>query len=273
MRFPTTMTHPAGTSPRRGAVGLSLRLRIVLTLACALCLLVTAGAVFWYQDARYSLPTPKPPTLATVPVGTRIILPASFKLSSPHDSRPLLLHFFNPDCPCSRFNAAHIRALRLRFGNQVRFAAIAQMSSVATVPPAQLAESATTSATRLFGPGIETLVDDHGEIAAACGVYSTPQAAILAPAPSPPATVEAPVPPGDSTTGRTLLFRGNYNTSRYCADPQTEFVRLALTALVNHSPLPPASREAMTAYGCELPANLAASSPPATNPITAKGSL
>lgn len=54
---------------------------------------------------------------------------------------------------------------------------------------------------------------------------------------------------------RTLLFRGNYNVSRYCTDPGTEFACIALESVVNHTPLPPATQTALIAYGCELPAN------------------
>src|SRR5262249_46492721 len=44
---------------------------------------------------------------------------------------------------------------------------------------------------------------------AEAGVYSTPQAVLL-----------------DAKSH--IVFRGNYNVSRYCTDPRTEFVRIAL---------------------------------------------
>ena len=213
------------------------RLKIVLTLGCAVLLLAAVSVVFWYQDGRYSLPTPRPPTLAAVSVGDTVNLPTLPNTAASTDDRPLLLHFVNPDCPCSRFNADHVRALRNRFGANVRFVAVIQ--SLGEQNESHLRESLAAAA-RLFGPEMEAAVDSDGKIAAACGVYSTPQAAILAPG-----------------AHQVLLFRGNYNVSRYCADPQTEFVRLALTALVGHQPLPAQSRAAMVAYGCELPTNLA----------------
>ena len=106
---------------------------------------------------------------------------------------------------------------------------------------------------RLFGPDLEATVDEDGSIAAACGVYSTPQAAIVSGGPN-----------------RTLLFRGNYNTARYCTAPETEFVRLALESLVDGRLIPPPTREVMVAYGCELPTNMAVVRSPASGQPIAK---
>ena len=166
-----------------------------------------------------------------------VVLPASL-LPAPGDQRPLFLHFFNPECPCSRFNADHVRALQARFGAQARFVAVVQTTDD---QDAARRQAGLGTVATLFGRGMAAVLDDDGKIAAACGVYSTPQAVILTAGSAP-----------------TLLFRGNYNASRYCADPQTEFARQALTAVVNHRGLPAESRAAMIAYGCELPANVLA---------------
>ena len=215
----------------------SYRLRLAATLGSAACLLAAVGVTFWYQDLRYTLPTPRPAALADVAPGQIVVLPPGLP-PAPGDPRPLFLHFFNPECPCTRFNAEHIRALRTSFGAQARFVAVMQTDETRNAADRQ---KSLESVAALFGPGLDAVVDDGGAIAAACGVYSTPQAVILTPGPT-----------------RSLLFRGNYNSSRYCADPQTEFARLALTAVVSHRPLPAGSRAAMLAYGCELPANVAA---------------
>jgi hypothetical protein len=52
-------------------------------------------------------------------------------------------------------------------------------------------------------------------------------------------------------TGR-LAYRGNYNVSRYCTDPRTEFVRIALEQMVAETDKL-ASLPNLAAYGCELP--------------------
>ena len=206
-------------------------------LGGAVLLLGLTGLTFWYQDLRYSLPTPRPAAWREVSQGQAVSLPPRLAATR-QDGRPLLLHFFNPDCPCSRFNADHLRALRQRFGDRVRFVAVVQVEDGRH---ADSQDRGLDTVGRLFGPGMEAVVDTDGRIAAACGVYSTPQAALLS-----------------GGTARTLLFRGNYNTARYCADPQTEFVRLALQAFVNGQPISAPAREAMVAYGCELPVNVAA---------------
>src|SRR5262245_36354910 len=76
---------------------------------------VLAGAVvtaFWYQDWRYSLPTPQPPDWHPSAIGSPVHWPATVPAAAlSHPSRPLFLHFFNPDCPCSRFNLEHVRSL------------------------------------------------------------------------------------------------------------------------------------------------------------------
>lgn len=214
--------------------------RTALVLGCAVAFLALIGTMFWYQDLRYSLPTPKPPTLAAVTQGEAVTLPGGIAPSKT-DHRPLLLHFFNPGCPCSRFNAEHVRELHERFAGRVRFIAVLQVEEL---PTADERDKCLAVAEAALGPGLETVIDEGGKIAAACGVYSTPQAVFLT--------------AGDH---HTVLFRGNYNASRYCADPRTEFVRLALEAYVKGEPPPPEPPAATLSYGCELPANLAITKP------------
>ena len=72
-------------------------------------------------------------------------------------------------------------------------------------------------------------------IANAAGVYATPQAVLV-------------------NARRELVYRGNYNTSRYCSNPETEYVRIALESLVGRSA--PANLPESPAYGCELPSNV-----------------
>ncbi|MES1226908.1 MAG: AhpC/TSA family protein, partial [Bacteroidota bacterium] len=66
----------------------------------------TIAALFWYNEWVYSLPTPVPENYIAVPPGQRIDAVGKFNFDN---SRPLFIHFFNPDCPCSRFNVAHFK--------------------------------------------------------------------------------------------------------------------------------------------------------------------
>lgn len=204
------------------------KIRFLLTsLTACFCTGIIVGA-FWFQDWQYSLPTPRPPTLRQPSVGTRLALPAG--LAShwiPQDERPLYLHFFSLDCPCSRFNLDHVRELVAKYGKTVRTIVVLQTEDA----PASL-----RGFQKLNLP-VEVVADEGGTIAAAYGVYSTPQAVLL------------------DSEGR-LYYRGNYNIARYCADPKTEFVRLALDALTAGKPVPSFPAAASRAYGCALPANL-----------------
>lgn len=184
------------------------------------------GGMFWYQDWRYSLPTPKPKDLKEPSLGMVVAVPLmrDTDLSELLD-RPVLLHFFNPDCPCSRFNLDHVRTLHRQFGGKVNFVAVLEGAN---------SEHLRQQYARLNLP-VPAIVDSDQSIAGSLGVYSTPQAVLL-------------------DRNQRLSYRGNYNTSRYCTAPQTEFVKLALESLLNeggNNELPPTA--ATTAYGCSLP--------------------
>jgi hypothetical protein len=190
-------------------------------VAFVLLLFAGIGGAFWYEDWRYSLPTPKPRDLKQEPLGTRVALPASI---SQQPGRPLHIHFFNSGCPCSRFNLDHFKSLVRRYRGRVDFVAVVQgrerASSLAKFDKHRI--------------GIPSVYDQERLIARDLGVYSTPQAVIL------------------DRQGQ-LYFRGNYNKTRYCTARETEYARAALDSLVAGLPAPVPAPAAVLAYGCELP--------------------
>ena len=202
----------------------SSRLRVALVVAgCAVLFAVIAGA-FWYEDLRYSLPTPRPEALYQPPLGSELGVDKWLSEAGLDASkRPVLVHFFNPDCPCSRFNVEHLRKLKARFGERVFFVGAVQSNKRGAKLEAKMAA---------LDLGIPWFIDADGRRAAQAGVYSTPQAVLV-------------------DAGGHIIYRGNYNTSRYCTDPRTEFVRIALERLVEAGHAPPPID--MPAYGCELP--------------------
>ncbi len=222
---PRATETDAAAMPAADAHDAPPRGKVVIVFGVASLCLAYAVAAFWYGDVRYSLPTPRPPDLVEPPVGG--LLPVDEWIAGAgvrRDGRPVLLHFFNPDCPCTRFNAAHLGTLRARFGDLVRFVGVAEA-------PAGLDVREAVAELEL---GIPVVVDDDGRIAARAGVYSTPQAVLVG-------------------SGGELVYRGNYNASRYCTDPRTEYVRIALEALARdaseHAP------RGTLPYGCSLPEN------------------
>src|SRR5437868_188186 len=77
--------------------------------------------IFWYSELRYNLPTPKPQNYLEVKQGEYIALAG---LQSTATGKPLFLHFFNPDCPCSRFNIPHFKSLVKEYGDKISFAIV-----------------------------------------------------------------------------------------------------------------------------------------------------
>ncbi|MCS7084477.1 MAG: AhpC/TSA family protein [Bacteroidia bacterium] len=190
---------------------------VVLTLAAG-----AAIYIFWAQDVKDRLPTPIPTDYKFVPVGSRVELESLL----PPSEMPTLIHFYNPKCPCSRFNIDHLNELKTKFAGKIRFFAVLQTSD-------------TVGAQKKFArkcADVPTYVDYTGAVADSFGVYSTPQAVLL------------------DGEGK-IYFRGNYNTSRYCNARETQFVRIAIEHLLAQKPLPKFPPVATTPYGCELPTN------------------
>lgn len=180
-----------------------------------------AGIVvlFWYNEFVYSLPTPIPKNYKTVKLGERIDLKGKIKTGI----HPLFLHFFNPDCPCSRFNITHFKSLVKKYGRDATFE-IVVMSPDKDYTARQIQDK--------FDLNVPVLFDSS--LAVSCGVYSTPQAVIL-------------------DTDNRLYYRGNYNRSRYCTDIKSNYAQMALDSLLQQNFHPVFSPFALTAYGCQLP--------------------
>lgn len=175
--------------------------------------------IFWRQELRFAAPTPVPIRYQAVSFNETISLLGT-ELAG--QQGPLYLHFFNPDCPCSRFNQKHYQSLIQSFKNELNLVAI--VPAYADVERAQL----------MLGNNIQVIRDIDDKIAKACGVYSTPQAVII-------------------DAQHKLYFRGNYNKSRYCTQKETNYAERALTAFVRGEPLPLFDAFATRAFGCELP--------------------
>jgi hypothetical protein len=194
-------------------------MRIAALIAILLAIFGGIAAIFWYQEVRYLLPTP-------VPKNYRVVLPNEIvqfdsALIPQQNVRPKLLHFFSPECPCSRFNLKHFLSLRRRYNNNVDFyVVIANRKDV-------------TKAQYMVGKEVTIVVDDKEKLAKACGVYSTPQAALI-------------------EGNNQLYFRGNYNRSRYCIDKNSNFVQMALDSMIALKTAPHFIELATQSYGCSI---------------------
>lgn len=185
-----------------------------------LSLVFTGIAVlFWYSEWVYQLPTPMPGNYQAVNTGEHIALPE--QLIADRD-KPVFLHFFNPDCPCSRFNINHFKSLVKEYRQHVNFVIVVMNNDRYSARQIQ----------NKFD--VDVPVSFDSTLASATGVYSTPQAAIL-------------------NQSHQLHYRGNYNKSRYCTDKKSNYAQIALEALLKNSSGISFDRFALTAYGCELP--------------------
>lgn len=176
--------------------------------------------LFWRNDWKYSLPTPVPVNYKQVKPGTFINIPA---IVSAKNNKPVFLHFFNPACPCSKFNIKHFKSLVKKYAGQVSFAVVV-MSKDTTYTEKDIKEK--------FGLDIPVLFDQA--IATSCGVYSTPQATLI-------------------DTDHKLYYRGNYNKSRYCTKENSNYAQMAIDSLLAVHPHPVFDMAAFKSYGCSLP--------------------
>ena len=203
---------------------LSFSMKNRLVIAWLILLSSGIAFIFWQYQWKYSLPTPVPAHYHDVSRGTPVMLPASARILRSSGEKPLFLHFFNPDCPCSRFNMPQFKALVDQYSDKVDFAIVVMSPKSFTATELQ----------NKFGLSHPLPVLRDSAVAAACGVYSTPQAVLI------------------DARGQ-LYFRGNYNRSRYCTDERTGFAKQALDGLLQGNYSLTFSLQALKAYGCQLP--------------------
>ena len=186
----------------------------------ALCLI---GWIFWEHEIKYASPTPLPDHFKDVSIGSRIDL-GPMNVSS---GKSTVLHFFNPDCPCSKFNMKDFESLSKKYANRVNFYIVLQTDN----------EDAENEFKKRYELNLPVLPDRGGIISDMCGIYSTPQAVIL-------------------DKNSVIYFKGNYNKSRFCTRKQTRYVEIALDSLVQDKPLPMFVQAELTLpYGCTLPSD------------------
>jgi len=182
-------------------------------------LLSCIGALFWYNELVYHLPTPIPKNYRPINSGTVVKLTGAL---NEYHNKPVFLHFFNPDCPCSRFNIANFKSLVKQYGRKIDFIVVVVNNKYYTAKQVQDKFDLTIPVS--FDPTLAT----------ACGVYSTPQAVLL-------------------DAQHKLYYRGNYNRARYCTDEKTSYAKMAINGLLYNNTSVNFGPPALLAYGCSLP--------------------
>ena len=195
--------------------------KIILIISLSL-IFSLIGAIFWNQELIYQLPTPVPNNYSPIQAGEKIFL--DDQLFSP-GSKPLLIHFFNPDCPCSKFNVSHFNELLSKYKNRVDFYVVVKSDE----------ENADIQKFKSkFSQSVTILTDTDNQIANKCGVYATPQAVVM-------------------NKDRVLFYRGNYNKSRYCTLHESNYADIAIDSMLAGKKSPIFDNLAYVPYGCEIP--------------------
>jgi thiol-disulfide isomerase/thioredoxin len=175
--------------------------------------------LFWQNEYKYSLPTPIPKNHHDVVMGTHIDLGKRVTIKN----KPVFIHFFNPDCPCSRFNVPHVSGLIKKYGDKIDFKIVVlNKEKNFTIEEIQ----------NKFDATIPVFFDEA--MAKKCGVFSTPQAVLI-------------------DTSQNLYYRGNYNKTRYCTDADSNYAQMAIDSLLSQNSTPLFDTLALRSYGCSLP--------------------
>jgi len=201
-------------------------MRIVFAGLLTVSILTGIGAIFWKQEWKFSQPTPVPVNYTNVQSGDSISNELIQSLGLNKDDQ-LFIHFYNFDCPCSRFNIKEFEKLIYEHQPEVKFLAVLETINKNENEIQEFREK--------YDLGIKIYLDKTGDIAEQLGVYSTPQAVLI--------------------KNQQIYFKGNYNKARFCTTQNTKFASIALAAMVSGKEAPIFPELATIAYGCELPAN------------------
>ena len=178
--------------------------------------LVAAG--FWFLVAKFFIPVERP----SGSIDPKSILGKSAPTNvDPNSKKIVVLNFWNPDCPCSRFMDDHIKDIQRQFpAEKVKF--IHVIEGVEELPV-----SAKKEITLPDRPS-EIQIDADGSLARKYGVWAAPGAVVL------------------DRQGK-VAYVGAYNTSRYCDDKDGAYAQKAIEALLKgQSP----KVENLPFYGC-----------------------
>lgn len=196
-----------------------MRKRLVLTLSLLALILFSISWLFWKQEVQYWLPTEVPQDYVDIPSGSTVKLDF-IKKSQNHK----VLHFYNPNCPCSKFNFTSFKNILKNHHEAFDFYLIVQETN----------EGISANVSEVLEKyGGHIITDQNKNIAKHCGVYSTPQMVIL-------------------DQNNTLYYKGNYNKARYCTSPNSDYAAMAIDSLFSGVDKPSFPSFAKQAYGCSL---------------------
>lgn len=194
--------------------------KIIFFATFAVFALTVIGYLFWVRELQYLAPTPVPNDYIEVKVMNKVNLEEALGASN---GKPFYIHYYNPYCPCSKFNYGYYEYLVRKHGDKFNMYLVIREMDRDVLEDIK---------SKVF-TNITVLVDEKGEIAKQTGVYSTPQAVLL-------------------NQDYTLYFRGNYNSSVFCTQKATNYAEMAIDSIMAGKPAPDFGYFATTSYGCKL---------------------
>ena len=204
-------------------------MRWLVWIVMILVFFLGVGFVFWDTQVKYLLPTPQPETVNRLTIGQEVPVSYLSLLKNQNNTQPVYLHFYNPDCPCTRFNLKEVKNIAFEYKNDLKFIVVAQSK--------KYSEQLKQDIENLFLNDITVVLDSTGVIAEGFGVYSSPQFVLV-------------------DEANKVVYNGNYNVSRYCTKPASSFARMAVeflkskdTTLFNEIK----QGSELAPYGCLLP--------------------
>jgi hypothetical protein len=176
--------------------------------------------LLWNKELQYISPTKVPKNYVQVKVLDKVDLEGALGASN---NKPFFLHYYNPYCPCSKFNYAYYKSLTDKYQDNFNLFLVIREMDADVVD--ELKQNIKTKVT--------LIVDKGGEIAKQTGVYSTPQAVLLNP-------------------DHTLYYRGNYSRSTYCTTKSYNYAEMAMDSIIAGAEAPDLGYFATTSYGCSI---------------------
>jgi hypothetical protein len=189
----------------------------------------TVGA-FWELEGQYLRPVPRPAGAAIPHPG--IVSPIAWlstdrglvRLARPNGV--ILLNFWSPTCPCSRFMEGHVRDIGAQYGPRgVDLVTVVECGKQAADQEQAMAAWRSRGLTEFAAAA-----DANGWIARKFGVWAPPAAVII------------------DRKGR-VQYVGAYNVARYCDDTHSAYAAMALAAVVAGRRPP---RSTLPFYGCQI---------------------
>lgn len=195
-------------------------LRVIVLSVSIPAIFFTIGYLLWENELQYINPTELPEDYVQVRVMDTVELEDVLGESN---GKPFFLHYYNPYCPCSKFNYSHYQALIDQYKDDFNlFLVIREMDRDILK---EIKENVQAKVT--------LIIDQDGKIAKQTGVYSTPQAVLL-------------------NSDYTLYYRGNYSRTRYCTTKNFNYAEMAIDSLLEGKKAPDFGYFAVTSYGCSL---------------------